>query len=228
MSMSITLKVETSKQIRIGSSLVLASRGIPSLIIFVFANQFDLFLKRKIPDIQSGGGGEGRNTNRIAEATAAGSTDRDDGSDARLSSASDRSSITRGRSSVSSRHALGDTADVNPHLNELLRNEVLYYTAQGIKIASLEQQLENQSKRSIGSWSSAILYGKEKPFLVRRKSLVVVPMLLVFTHLYFSFWFEQQIAPKKLTPMFVLAFHFITAAVVIQARQKLYFLIHIS
>lgn len=90
------------------SAVVLASRGIWSLGIFLFANWSDL------------------NRNRIVGTKEA------DGVGAGAGEASD------------------------PHLNELLRREIVYYSLQGIKIAVLENQMEEQfKKRALGSSSTS-------------------------------------------------------------------------
>ena len=48
-----------------------------------------------------------------------------------------------------------DELDLSPHLNVVLRQELLHYTTQGIKIAVRQHQLDRENgARSIGTFSS--------------------------------------------------------------------------
>ena len=118
------------KEVRTISSFVLAARGVWSLVIFIAANWTDLMLelkKRKEEPDRS---------ESIFAASVRGS---------KISRLSDVQSLA------------SDALDFNPHLNGLLRREILYYTTQGIKIAALEQQRdENGQLRSMGAWSAPL------------------------------------------------------------------------
>ncbi len=66
-----------------------------------------------------------------------------------------RRSFATAASAATAASSTLDQAALSPHLNEVLRQELLFYTTQGIKTAVRQQQLDRESgKRSIGTFTS--------------------------------------------------------------------------